>query len=193
MKPKDIRFFKDRGISLVWNDPDPIPETDYRIHKMTFLHGADLMEYDDMEIHIEYGEGSMATVPAHEIELGYTLVMGGGEEGDLEPREIMLLLEDGLIYPCKECSCFHTTHDNWEKVDLRLNIDKQERMELSIDQESVNIYIDNGEDEEPTHVVYWHLDEVEEDASVAISIANAINLYHTDRRKLMELPILPKS
>ena len=48
-------------------------------------------------------------------------------------------------------------------------------LKLSIDSESVNIYIDNGDDKEPTHIVYWHLDEVEEDASVAISIANAIN------------------
>ena len=53
------------------------------------------------------------------------------------------------------------------------------------DSESVNIYIDNGDDKEPTHIVYWHLDEVEEDASVAISIANAINLYHTNPKELL--------
>ena len=60
------------------------------------------------------------------------------------------------------------------------------RMKLAIDNESVNIYIDNGDDKEPTHVCYWHLDEVEEDSSVAISIANAINLFHTDKSKLVE-------
>lgn len=58
-------------------------------------------------------------------------------------------------------------------------------LKLSIDSESVNIYFDNGDDKEPTHVVYWHLDEVEEDASVAISIANAINLYHTNPKELV--------
>jgi hypothetical protein len=63
---------------------------------------------------------------------------------------------------------------------------KVENLKLAIDQESVNIYIDNGEDHEPTHVVYWHLDEVEEDASVAISIANAIDLFHTDPVRLLE-------
>lgn len=60
------------------------------------------------------------------------------------------------------------------------------RMSLSIDNESVNIYIDNGESKEPTHICYWHIDEVEEDSSVAISIANAINLFHTNKLKLIE-------
>lgn len=60
------------------------------------------------------------------------------------------------------------------------------KLRLTIDQESVNIYIDNGEDREPTHIVYWHLDEVEEDANVAISIANAIHLFHTDREELFK-------
>lgn len=58
-------------------------------------------------------------------------------------------------------------------------------LKLVIDEESVNIYFDNGEDEEPTHVVYWHLDEVEEDANVAISIANAIQLFYTDPEQLL--------
>jgi len=60
------------------------------------------------------------------------------------------------------------------------------KMKLSIDNESVNIYIDNGDTREPSHICYWHLDEVEEDSSVAISIANAINLFHTDKLKLIE-------
>ena len=41
-------------------------------------------------------------------------------------------------------------------------------LKLSIDSESVNIYIDNGDEREPTHIVYWHLDEIEEDASMLI-------------------------
>ena len=59
-------------------------------------------------------------------------------------------------------------------------------MKLVIDDESVNIYIDNGELKEPTHICYWHLDEVEEDSSVAILIANAIHLFHTNKLKLIE-------
>lgn len=59
-------------------------------------------------------------------------------------------------------------------------------MNISIDTESVNIYVDNGEKNEPTHIAYWHIDEVEEDASVALSIANAINLFYTDKIKLLE-------
>lgn len=58
-------------------------------------------------------------------------------------------------------------------------------LKLAIDNESVNIYIDNGDDEEPIHVVYWHLDEIEEDASVAISIANAIDLFYRDPKELL--------
>lgn len=53
-------------------------------------------------------------------------------------------------------------------------------LKIEIDEESVDIYVDNGDDEEPTHVCYWHLDEVEEDANVAISIANAVKLAYTD-------------
>jgi len=60
------------------------------------------------------------------------------------------------------------------------------KMKLSIDNESVDIYIDNGDTREPSHICYWHLDEVEEDSSVAISIANAINLFHTNKLKLIE-------
>jgi len=64
---------------------------------------------------------------------------------------------------------------------------KKKKLSLSIDQESVNIYVDNGPTKEPLHVVYWHLDEVKEDENVAISIANAINLYHTKPQQLINL------
>lgn len=60
------------------------------------------------------------------------------------------------------------------------------KLKLSIDNESVNIYLDNGSDQEPTHIVYWHLDEVEEDANVAISIANAIDLYYRNPKELIK-------
>mgnify|MGYP005671071443 FL=1 len=58
-------------------------------------------------------------------------------------------------------------------------------LKLIIDLESVNIYIDNGEDKEPTHICYWHIDEWEEDSEVAISIFNAIQLYYTNPKKLI--------
>ena len=58
-------------------------------------------------------------------------------------------------------------------------------LKLSIDSQSVNIYFDNGDDKDPTHVVYWHIEEVEEDSNVAISMANAINLYHTNPKELL--------
>ena len=62
-----------------------------------------------------------------------------------------------------------------------------EELKLTIDQESVNIYIDTGEDKEPTHICYWHIEEWEEDSEVAISIFNAIQLYYTEPKKLLKL------
>jgi hypothetical protein len=60
-------------------------------------------------------------------------------------------------------------------------------MKLCIDSESVNIYIELGEDIEPIHVLYYHIDEVEEDANVFISVANGIDLFHTNKNKLIQL------
>jgi hypothetical protein len=107
------------------------------------------------------------------------------EIGDLVANyDVVAITEQGLIFEGDlEFAMFgHTT--DIQSVDYI----KQYlyRMKLAIDNESVNIYIDNGDDKEPTHVCYWHLDEVEEDSSVAISIANAINLFHTDKSKLVE-------
>lgn len=62
-----------------------------------------------------------------------------------------------------------------------------ENLKLSIDTESVNIYIDNGEDKEPTHVVYWHEDEwLEDSETVTPSIIQAINLFYTDKKELLK-------
>tara|TARA_R110000796_G_scaffold58413_8_gene134998 strand:- start:6403 stop:6819 length:417 start_codon:yes stop_codon:yes gene_type:complete len=58
-------------------------------------------------------------------------------------------------------------------------------LKLAIDSESVNIYFDNGDDQDPTHVVYWHIDEVGEDENVAISMANAVDLFHTNPHGLL--------
>lgn len=62
---------------------------------------------------------------------------------------------------------------------------KREKLSIAIDQESVNIYIDRGETKEPVHICYWHIEEVEEDASVAISMVNAVHLFHTDPQGLI--------
>jgi len=60
-------------------------------------------------------------------------------------------------------------------------------LKLIIDQESVNIYIDNGEDKDPINICYWHIEEWEEDSEVAISIFNAIQLYYTKPNTLLKL------
>lgn len=73
--------------------------------------------------------------------------------------------------------------EDWSLIPLI----KKDDLKISIDQESVDIYVDYGETEEPVHVCYWHIDEVEEDANVAISIANAIMLFYTEPQKLFGL------
>jgi len=60
-------------------------------------------------------------------------------------------------------------------------------IKLAIDSESLNIYIDNGQDKEPTHVVYWHKDEwIEDSESVTPAIIQAINLFYTDKKELLK-------
>ncbi len=61
----------------------------------------------------------------------------------------------------------------------------EEKLKLAIDSESVNIYIENGEEKDPTHVCYWHIEEWEEDPEVAISIFNAIDLFYTNPKELL--------
>lgn len=58
-------------------------------------------------------------------------------------------------------------------------------MKLAIDEESVNIYLDHGDDKDPTQLFYWHIDEFEEDGEVAIAMAIAIDLFHTDKYGLI--------
>jgi len=66
------------------------------------------------------------------------------------------------------------------------------KLKLNIDDESVNIYYDNGkegeevEDREHLHIVYWHIEEVEEDATVMFSIINAIQLFYTNPQELID-------
>lgn len=63
---------------------------------------------------------------------------------------------------------------------------KLANLKLAIDEESVNIYVDNGDDQEPTHIVYWHIDEFEEDGSVCISALNALQLFYTNPQELLD-------
>lgn len=72
----------------------------------------------------------------------------------------------------------------WNKHSILNKMAK--RLKLSIDEECVNIYVDNGEDEDATHVVYWHLDEVKDDPSVALVMAKAVELFHTDPKQLLK-------
>ena len=58
-------------------------------------------------------------------------------------------------------------------------------IKLVIDNESVNIYYDNGDDKEPIHICYWHIDEWEEDSDVAIAIFKAIELFYTNKIELL--------
>ena len=58
-------------------------------------------------------------------------------------------------------------------------------LKLDIDSESVHVYLDKGEDQEIISVCYWHLDEVEEDPSVALAIAYAVDLYHRNPIELL--------
>ena len=62
-----------------------------------------------------------------------------------------------------------------------------DNLKLAIDSESINIYIDNGDDKEPTHVVYWHEDEWLENPDMVVpAILRAIDLFVHDPKKLLE-------
>jgi hypothetical protein len=103
----------------------------------------------------------------------------------LESYDVVAINEQGLIIDGDELEFVMFDY----VVDVQsIDYIKQHytKMELSIDNESVDIYIDNGDTREPSHICYWHMDEVEGNSSVAISIANAINLFHTNKLKLIE-------
>jgi len=85
------------------------------------------------------------------------------------------------------CNNFMTDGKNYDtNLNEFLDWVKLDNMKLSIDNESVHIYLDHGEDIEQTSILYWQLDEVEVDNSVSLSIANAINLFHTNKEKLLD-------
>jgi hypothetical protein len=74
------------------------------------------------------------------------------------------------------------THKIWDREITKEEIDS---LKLDMDGESITIYFDPKNDD-IIPIVFWHLDEVEEYANVAISMCNAIHLYHTNRTELLE-------
>ena len=58
---------------------------------------------------------------------------------------------------------------------------------LAIGKDHVEIYEEDEKTKQSVSIVYWNLDEVKEDETVAISIAVAIDLFHTDQEKLLEI------
>lgn len=58
-------------------------------------------------------------------------------------------------------------------------------LKIDIDNESLHIFLDISEDN-ICSVAYWHIDEVKEDAEVAISMLNAVQLYYENPKKLVK-------
>lgn len=73
-------------------------------------------------------------------------------------------------------------HNIWNRV---ITKDEMNNLKIDMDGESLTIYHDTEDCTDTVPVVYWHLDEVEEDANVAISMCNAVHLYHTNRTELL--------
>lgn len=96
------------------------------------------------------------------------MILDWGESDDPQQREDAKQVEELLPF--------------LENKKNKLN----DNLKLSIDGESINIYIDNGENKEPTHVVYWHEDEwIENPKKVTPAIIEAINLFYTNKKKLL--------
>lgn len=63
---------------------------------------------------------------------------------------------------------------------------KDQKLKMDIDSESLHIYRDMGEDQEPLHIVYWHADEWEADpVTVVPAMLRAIDLFHNDQVELL--------
>lgn len=112
----------------------------------------------------------MAALKEKLLEFNDTISVGDFVYNPLSNVVMTIDEEDDLKY----------ANDNYFKV-------QPEDLQLSIDNESVNIYFEPPDGKtDPLHVVYWHLDEVEEDASVALTIANAIQLFYTNPAELLK-------
>jgi hypothetical protein len=62
-----------------------------------------------------------------------------------------------------------------------------EDLKIDIDPESLHIFLADEKGENILTICYWHLEEVEEDSSVCISMLNAVQLFYTDKQKLIDL------
>lgn len=59
-------------------------------------------------------------------------------------------------------------------------------LKMAIDSESLNIYVDRGEDQDPLHVVYWTEDEWLEDSESCVgAMLRAIDLYNSGNHVLL--------
>lgn len=62
-----------------------------------------------------------------------------------------------------------------------------QRLKLSIDDSSVEVYVDNGSDVEPKNICYWNSDEWEEDPETVVpAMLGAISLFNKNKKLLVE-------
>jgi hypothetical protein len=60
-------------------------------------------------------------------------------------------------------------------------------LKMVIDQESLNIFVDKGEDKDPIHIVYWTEDEWLEDAETVVpAMLRAVDLFNNNHELLLE-------
>tara|TARA_Y100000310_G_scaffold328361_1_gene396380 strand:- start:115 stop:342 length:228 start_codon:yes stop_codon:yes gene_type:complete len=63
---------------------------------------------------------------------------------------------------------------------------KIDNLKMVIDSESLNIYLDNGEDKDPTHIIYWTQDEWMEDPETVVgAMLIAIDLFNNDMHEVL--------
>ena len=64
--------------------------------------------------------------------------------------------------------------------------DEFANLKLARDSESLEIYIDNGDDQDPTQICYWHEDEWLEDAETVVpAMLAAMELFYTNPQELL--------
>jgi len=112
MTIKQLEYLIERGVTLVWNDPEPIKGVNYIINEvfelseLRALEDEDKYAIEDVIILINYGGGSEAQVYLHEIGLAFWTIQHGGVELSYELDDLILLMRHGLIYPNYDNGCF---------------------------------------------------------------------------------------
>jgi hypothetical protein len=69
-----------------------------------------------------------------------------------------------------------------ELINRIITLEDIKNLQVDLDSESLTISLPSTPE---LPIVYWHIDEVEEDANVAFSMLNAVHLFHTDRQELL--------